>query len=339
MTDGDQQRHGQRRWRFVGAILGIVGLVWVWFLIDLDRLLDILRNAKLYYLLPLFLSLSGEQLVRAWKWRQLLFTLRPIATLRLFGAFMAGYFANFVVPLGVSPFVRSWLIARLDNLTMSAVLATTAIDRLIDGVFFVGFVGLVVTFAVFSDPQDNMRYGLVIGGIGSLVLFPSLMLVLARHRYNMENERGLVLRLLTLLPDRAAARTRGILCAFADGIVLPRATWRRLGIVIATLVVKLIAASHLLWAGLAFGVLLNPIDYLFLMVFLGFIIVLSRIARIPGGFIVGGTFALGLLGVENTLAAAMVATVLLATNITIVSIGAVTLWRNGISLTGIKPKT
>jgi len=47
---------------------------------------------------------------------------------------------------------------------------------------------------------------------------------------------------------------------------------------------------------------------------------------------------LGLLGVENTLAAAMVATVLLATNITIVSIGAVTLWRNGISLTGIKPK-
>lgn len=320
----------------VGASLGIAGLLWILFIIDLDQLLNTLGNADPWYLIPLFLAIVAEQLVRAWKWRQLLFTLRPISTLRLFGAFMAGYFANFLVPLGVSPFVRSWLVARLDNLTMSAVLATTAIDRLIDGVLFLVFVVLVVVFAVYPDPDGNVHFGLIVGGIASFLLFSLLLLVLVRHRQNMEKDQGLMLRLIKYLPDRTANQTREILHGFGDGIVWPQAPWRRMAIVIATVLVKLIAASHLLWAGLAFGVLLNPIDYLFLLVFLGFLIVLSRLARIPGSFIIGGTFALVLLGVEEDTALAMVGAVYSASIISIIVVGAVTLWRNGISLAELR---
>ena len=53
---------------------------------------------------------------------------------------MAGYLANLLVPLGLSPFVRSWLVVRRENLSMSCVLATVAIDRMIDGLVLAGVV-------------------------------------------------------------------------------------------------------------------------------------------------------------------------------------------------------
>ena len=36
-------------------------------------------------------TILAEQLTRGWKWRQILFDLKPISTFRLFGAVMAGY--------------------------------------------------------------------------------------------------------------------------------------------------------------------------------------------------------------------------------------------------------
>lgn len=46
--------------------------------------------------------------------------------------------------------------------------------------------------------------------------------------------------------------------AFAEGISWPAETWRRVGVLLATLMIKLIAATHFLWAGLIFGVVLQP---------------------------------------------------------------------------------
>lgn len=323
-------------WPVIGLSLSIGALVWVFFLVDLDRLLVTLKRADLPYLLLLPLTTAVEQLFRAWKWRQLLLPLRRIATLRLFGAIMAGYLANILVPLGISPLVRSWLVARLDALKMSTVLATAAVDRLIDGVVFAGLVALVVVFAVFPDPDGNLRLGLALGGIGSVLLLPLLLLALIRYRHQIkkgtDRQNGLLQKLLGRLPVRTRERTKAVFRAFAEGIVWPQELWRRLGILAASIIIKLIAATNFLWAGLAFGVLLRPLDYLFLVVFLGFLIILTRFARIPGGFIVGGIFALGLLGVGKEEALAMVTIVSLASMLTIAVVGAISLWRNGISL-------
>jgi hypothetical protein len=228
--------------------------------------------------------------------------------------------------------VRAWLVARLDDLRMSAVLATVAVDRLIDGIVFTGFVAVVLAFAVFPDPTGNIRAGLAVGGVGSLGLLIALLGVLAYHKRQMRDLAGWTVRLIGRLPARFAGRLRSLLLAFADGIVWPRARWRGVGIVGASIGIKLIAATHFFFAGLAFGVLLDPIDYLFLLVFAGFAHILAHIAHVPGGFIVGSIFALGLLGVGKEEAVAMVATVQLASMATVVVIGALALWRHGIAL-------
>jgi hypothetical protein len=54
----------------------------------------------------------------------------------------AGYGANVLVPLGISPLVHSWLIARIKVLQMGTVLTTSIIARFIDRVVFALFAKL-----------------------------------------------------------------------------------------------------------------------------------------------------------------------------------------------------
>ncbi len=139
-------------------------------------------------------------------------------------------------------------------------------------------------------------------------------------------------RLAARLPARFSGSVNRIALSFADGIVWPREAWRGLSVVLASIVIKVIAITHLLWAGLAFDVILRPADYVFLVVFLGFLIILTRLVRIPGGFFFGAIFALDLLGVAEEPALAMVVTVQLSTVLTVAAIGALALWRSGIAL-------
>ena len=288
------------------------------------------------YLLLLPPVIAAEQLMRAWKWRQLLLGIRPIHTLRLFAAIMAGYFATIIIPLGVGPLVRSWLIARRESLTVAAVLATAAIDRMVDGVMFCGFVAIALVFAAAPDPDGNIRLGLMVAGGGSLVLFAVVLALLARFKTSVVREGNPVMGLIGRLPARMAEPVKRFLRAFATGILWPRSHVRGAGILLAAMVMKMAALTHFLWAGLAFGVVLRPQDYLFLMVFLGFLHILIHFMRIPGGFVLGAIFALDLLGVPEEQALAMGLTVQAASMLTVTAIGAVAFWRSGVALDDLR---
>lgn len=331
MTPGADTRRQRRAWSIGGALIGLAALGWVFGRLDYARLYEVLASADAVLLLMVPIAIAAEQVVRAWKWRQILYALQPIGTFRLFGTIMAGYLAGMLVP-GGSPLLRSWLVARLERMRMSAVLATVAIDRLIDGIVFTGFVAAVLAFAAFPDPGRNIRLGLVTAGIGSFAVFAVLLVLLARYRRDVADGASWIMRLAGRLPVRLAERARALLRSFAQGIVWPAEPWRPVAIVLASVVIKLIAATHFLWAGLAFGVVLRPVEYLFLIVFLGFIVILTHFARIAGGFIVGAVFALGLFGIEAEQAAAMTLVVQVASLATVAGIGAFALWRHGFTL-------
>lgn len=322
-----------RRWSpWVGGLVGIGALAWVLRGIELERFFDAIVGADARFLALVPAAIAAEQLVRAWKWRQLLYPLRPVATLPLFGAIMAGYFGGLLLPLGIGPIVRSWLIARRENLKTTAVLATVAVDRLIDGVVFTAFVPLALVLVAFPDPTGGVRAGLGWGAAGSLVVFILLLLGMAGFRLRALRTEGWLARCLAWLPVRLAEPVRRVLQSFAEGIVWPKAKWRRLGIVLASVVIKLIAATHFLWAGLAFDIQLRPADYLFLLVFLGFLHVLVRFVHMLAGFTVGAVFALGLFGVAEEQALAIVLVVQISSLLTTATIGALALWLQGVAL-------
>jgi uncharacterized membrane protein YbhN (UPF0104 family) len=330
----DRTKRSHRRWWWWwgGAVVGVALLAFVLWRIDYQRFADVVAHSRVEYLVLVPAVIALEQLVRAWKWRQILHPLRAVGTLRLFGAIMAGYLGNLLIPFGVSPLLRSWLVARLERLKMSAVLATVAIDRLIDGVVFTVLVAVVLTLAVFPDPTGNLRLGLVVGAVGSLLLVTALLWLLAQYKRGMADAASLLHRLILRLPGSLAERSEALMASFAEGVIWPAARWRRLAVVLSSIMIKLIAATHFLFAGLAFGVLLRPLDYLFLIVFLGFIVILTHFARLAGGFIVGAIFALGLFGVTEEQALAMVLVVQISSLISVAAIGAIALWREGVAI-------
>lgn len=326
-----------RWWPWIGALLGVAALAWVLRRLDLERFRADLASADVRFILLVPLAIIAEQWVRAWKWRQLLHPMKPaIDTLHLLGAIMAGWLISMLVPFGAGALARSWLVARREALTTSGVLATVALDRLTDGVVFALLIPVALVLVAFPDPAGDIRAGLAWAAVGSLLAFALLLLALIAYRRDTLREDGYVLRLAERLPERFAARVRRVLVSFAKGIDWPRELWRGFGIVLASAAIKLVAATHFLWAGLAFGVALAPGTYLFLMVFLGFVAVLGHWARIPGSFIVAAIFALDLFDVAEATALAMVLVVQGASLLSVAAVGALALWWQGVALADLR---
>ena len=332
-----QGRGAWRQWLpWVGGLVGLAALAWVLRGFNLDRFRAVTENADLRFLILVQAVIMCEQLVRGWKWRQLLYPLRPIATLALFGTIMAGYLLAILIPFGFGTIARSWLVARREKLKLSAVLATVAMDRLTDGLVFALLVPAALALVAFPDPTGGIGAGVVWGGAGSLVLFSTLLVALALYRRSALDPGGRLIRTIERLPVRFARPVRSLCISFAEGVAWPRARWRGVGVVLASLMIKLLAATNFLWAGLAVGVVLQPGEYLFLVVFLGFLIILGHFARVAGSFIVGGIFALGLFGVGEETALAMVLIVEAANLLSVASVGALSLWRQGVALSELR---
>ena len=321
------------RWLpWIGGLLGLAGLSWVLRGFDFSRFGTVIGGADLRLVALVPASILLEQLVRAWKWRQLLYRLRPVAVMSLFGAIMAGYLLAILIPLGFGTIARSWLVARREQLRLASVLATVAMDRLTDGIVFACLVPIALFSVVFDDPTGDIHAGLVWGGAGSALLIGSLIPALFVFRRAALDPASRVARYAARLPPRFAAPVQRLMTAFAHGVAWPRSVARGVAIVLASVIVKLLAATTLLWAGWAIGVELAPAQYLFVMVFLGFLIILGHFLRFVGSFVVGGVYALGLFGVPSEQALVMVLLVEASNLLSVGVVGAIALWAGGVSL-------
>ncbi|MFV2093778.1 MAG: lysylphosphatidylglycerol synthase domain-containing protein, partial [Hyphomicrobiales bacterium] len=211
-------------------------------------------------------------------------------------------------PVRVSPLVRAWLVARLEDLPIGTVLASIALDRIVDGFVFIVFTVVALASVGFPDETGLVREGLIWGSAGSGLVFSMLVagLLFLRHLAR----RGAVLPnvLLRWLPDRLARPIETFAILFAQGVAVPRQGWRQGLIIVSSVAMKLLAPLYFVLAGLAFGVVLAPMQYVFIMVFLGFLIILAGTLRIMGSFTVGAVFVLNGfgVGVETALAMAIV---------------------------------
>jgi len=322
------------RWAvpLAGAVLALLLLFTLYRDLDFTLLWAALVTADIKWLGVLGAAITFEQYLRGWKWRQILFDLKPIPSRRLFGAILAGYGATALIPLGISPLVRSWLIARLEHLRMACVLMTTTIERFIDGIVFSLIALLVAVTGWSAGMNSELRVGIAIAGVLNLALFSGLLWFIFRSRSDLAEQNARISRAIDWVAAKGGARLEGLRDAIAEGVVWPRAPARQAGVIVASCVMKAVAASHFVWAGLAVGVVLAPLDYLFLMVVAGFAMVLARFVRVPGGFVIGAGFAIATLGVADAQGLAMIMFNYVITMLLMVGVGLVILWRSGIAI-------
>ena len=310
----------------------IAGLFWLYRDLDARSFWAAVTKADPFWLSALAFSILLEQYLRGWKWRQILFDLKPVSSFRLFGAILAGYGAAILIPLGISPLVRSWLIARLEGLRMACVLTTSAIERFIDGIVFALIAGVVVLSGWIPHIAGDVRVGIIVAGATNLVVFSALLWVLFLGRSPLNRDDVLISRMIDWVSTKAKGHLNGLRDAIRSGIIWPKQRLRQAGVIGAAIVMKIVATTHFLWAGLSVGVIIGVFDYLFVMVFAGFAMVIGRFIRMPGGFVLGSGFAFSQLGVADEPALAMILLNYTFTIVLMVGVGLVFFWRSGINI-------
>lgn len=319
--------------------LGAVGaglFAWVLWRIDFAAFLAALANANIGFAALVPAAILFEQWVAAAKWKLLLAALGGARLSRVFAANMAASLASFVVPAVGSPVVRSWLVARCEGLRFTSVLASIAVDRAVDAAAFVSFAIVAVVLIGLPRGGESLHTGAMAGVAGSAAVLAVSVALLIAFRRSVQNGGQGVHRLIAWLPARWRERARPLVDLLAEGISWPRNAGRASAIVLLAFCVKALAATHLLWAGLALGVPLGIPQYVLLMVLLGFVHVLGRFVRIPGTFLLAATFLLELHGVDRERALAMALIVQVSAIVSVTAVASVALTWFGAELRELK---
>ena len=177
--------------------------------VNLDEVLQQLRQVHLVWLIPVLASILIRFWLTAVRWQLLLRPTKRIGIHRLFAITLIGFMANNVLPARLGEFVRAYALGRSEALPASLPFATIVIERIFDGftllVFLVG--GLS-----FLRPTRTLLWaaGLTCGLY--LVVLASLLAIRTGHGL------GLLTAVLDRLPERVGTSARRLLESFRAGL-------------------------------------------------------------------------------------------------------------------------
>ncbi|MDX1428762.1 MAG: lysylphosphatidylglycerol synthase transmembrane domain-containing protein [Rhodothermales bacterium] len=156
--------------------------------VDFGEVAAALASANYWWLIPLATLTIVSHLLRSWRWQILLYELpgaqrdRPVSLYNAFSALIVGYFANYAAPR-VGELVRAGLLARNERLSVSGVVGTVVLERVLDIVVLILCVG--ITFVMLLDRFEVISellldpllvwwagvplYALVAGAVAALV--------------------------------------------------------------------------------------------------------------------------------------------------------------------------
>ena len=219
--------------------LGIaISAVCLWFAmhdVEPAEVFRALRQANyLGFVALMVLTLLGFWL-RAFRWRWMLNTPKPVSTAALFSATMIGFMANNLLPLRLGEFVRAWALGRSERLPKSTVFATVVVERAVDMVTLIGLFGLVMVLHPIGQGTAASR--LVRRGASTLLVVSlALTLVVVALERQPERMRRLLAWLLAGLPSRPRERGLAMLDEFLSGLLLFRDLPRLLWVLLLSLV-------------------------------------------------------------------------------------------------------
>lgn len=100
--------------------------------VDWSAMVSRLRQARLEVLAVAFCTVTISYFCRGLRWRILLSAERPVSPITAFWGTTAGYLGNNFLPARAGELIRSALIARKTGISISYVLATALVERVLD---------------------------------------------------------------------------------------------------------------------------------------------------------------------------------------------------------------
>lgn len=271
--------------------------------------------------------------LRAWRWGYLLRPLARVPYRRLFSITFLGFAAGLVVPRA-GEVLRPYLVGRHHALRTSAAFASIILERLFDLITVLLLFGLYLYVLPLPAAQQKGPLLGVLKAAGAMAALGALLvlgLLLALH-LAAGRVMGLLDRLLFKLPRRVAGPVSRALRAFAEGLaVLQAPAGHLLAIAGQSVLLWGAIALGIHWTNRAFGIDL-PYHSAFLMI--GFLTVGVAVPTpgMVGGFHVAYLEALTqAFGVDHATAGAAGIACHALSNLPVLALGIIFLWREGLT--------
>ena len=307
------------------SLLVSAGLFWLALAqVNLGQLNAVILGANYLYIAAAIGVYFVDLGIRALRWQVLLATTGHIPAKRLYPVLAVGYMANNLLPGRVGELSRAYLVAQREHVSGSAVLATVAIERVMDGLtvlvlllaalallpeasFQVGWLGLLTQVAV-------VTFG--------LALLAFVVLIVARRFW-----LALIGRIFRQLPHHIGNRLVTLLDRFITGLDVlrdPREVGWTIGL---SVLVWLVGAVTYLLVARSFGVHLSFVAAIATICVVN---LATAIPQAPGGLGAFEAAAQGfliLLGTSATTAFGITIVLHAVLFFPVVVVGLLALWR------------
>jgi uncharacterized protein (TIRG00374 family) len=283
--------------RALGCLLALAGLVWVFHDIQLHQLLSVTSITNWWLIAASVFFDVLTYVLQGIRWRLLLAPVGRLRPLRATQAIYAGLFTNEVVPLRFGEVVRAFLVSRWLGSGIGVVVPSMIVERFLDALWLVVGLGLAAMFVPL--PKNLVNAGDLLGAV---VLAATIVFVciVFRRKHDLECGPG------EQAPksDAATGLSSSIVSRLARGLCeigVSRSLYGAVALSAGMLACQVLAIWFIM---LAFGLKLSLLAgaVVVLIVRLG-----TAIPNAPanvGSFQFFTVLALGLFGVEKTVAAA-----------------------------------
>ncbi len=281
---------------WLGIILSLVLVVYVFYQTDPSKIWDALRQAQYVYLIPaLALYFIGVG-VRAIRWHFLLRDIKPIPTASLFRTVVIGYMANDILPARMGELVRAFVLGHQEHISKASTLVTIVIERIFDGLTMLTFIVAASFLLHFDDPELAMRVRLV------SVVFIAAILALAFLAGMPRRIERITDSFIRRLPAQFQSRAMRLARSFIAGLGVLRSPRDSFAVFAFSILAWLCETGMYAVLALGFGISLRFEVYLLAAAFANLVTIAPSTPGYVGVFDAPIIYILIMFGVEQNLA-------------------------------------
>lgn len=197
----------------IGLLISAIFIYWALPGLHLPAVIEALKTANYWWLIPGVLVYFVGLWVRTWRWQYTLRPIQKVPLLTLFPDVCIGYFGNNVFPFRAGEVLRSYVLKKQTGIDISSSLATVIIERIADGLVMILFVFLALPFAPMPDVYRNAVILMTVAFTAATLFF----IWMARQPARVEAFYDLVAG--AVLPASIRAHTDGLYKRFMRGLL------------------------------------------------------------------------------------------------------------------------
>ncbi|HZT30504.1 MAG TPA: lysylphosphatidylglycerol synthase transmembrane domain-containing protein [Bryobacteraceae bacterium] len=129
-----------------GYTLSLASLIWVFHGVNFRQILSDFLSLDWRYVTIAVLCDLSVYVVHGWRWNTLLAPVAQLGLWRTVQSIYIGLFANEILPLRTGELIRCYLLAHWNNLHLSVIIASAAIERILDGLWMVAAFVITANF-------------------------------------------------------------------------------------------------------------------------------------------------------------------------------------------------